>query len=153
MYLVNTLQEFGDMQQRKQNFAFALTILMSNTFSNTDANHLLKNLLKITESPCTLKLRTTVGLPLTGIMKINISTFPCQFTSPNISNVFYTLSQNIHAIHPTNGQCQHMSKSISMKNYRTAPHLLIKNSPKTYKPRSANYCNTHEQLIQACYLL
>ena len=40
-----------------------------------------------------------------------------------------------------------------MRKDQKTPYLLMKKSPKTYKPRLFHYCTTHEKLIQSCYLL
>ena len=57
---------------------------------------------------------------------------------PNPSNVFYTLTQKIHDMHPTNGQCQNMAKSLSIQKDQKTPHILMKKVTKTYNPRSVH---------------
>ena len=130
---------------------FALTILVSNTFTITTLIIYWKLLKDITKYPWTLKGRTTVDLPLTLIATRKMSTFPCQNTPANTSNVLSDLPPKIHVIQPTNRQYQHIAKALSMKKYQTKTQLLIKKSPKTYKPRSGHYCTTHGQFFRQRY--
>ena len=55
-------------------------------FFDTEADNPLNNLENITKYPSTLKGRTTVDWPFTGITTRNMSKFPFQLTSPNPSN-------------------------------------------------------------------
>ena len=55
--------------------------------------------------------------------------------NPKYINVFSILPPKIHNMNPTNGQFQHMAKSLSMQKYQTTPHLLIKKAPDTHKIR------------------
>ena len=106
----------------------------------------------ITKYPWTFKGRTTLDWPLTVITKRKRYTYPCLLTSPKTSNIFSVLPPKIHDMNPTNGQFHHMSEALSMQNYQTTSHLLIKKSPNTYKPRLVHYFTTREQLIQTCCL-
>ena len=136
----------GGMQQRK-------IILVSNTFLMLTliiSCALFKNIIK---SSWTFKESTTVYWPLTRIRKGNMSTFPCQLTSPNPSKTFSILPQRIHTMHCTNGQCRHMAKALSVRKDRTFPRILMKNTPKKYNPRSGHYFTNHKRLIQTCCLL
>ena len=55
-----------------------------------------------------------------------MSTFPCQNTLANTSNVLSDLPPKIHVIQPTNRQYQHIAKALSMKKYQTKTQLLKK---------------------------
>ena len=148
MYLENTLQASGDMQQGfippcVDNFVVKY-------FPDTNTDHLLST---------QKNLRGTWREELLWIEHwLELRKGICQHLHDNLhptntSNVFSTLTPKSHAIHPTNGQCHHMAKALSMQKYQTTPHFLMKNSSKTYKARSGHYCTNHEHLIQKCYLL
>ena len=85
-------------------------------------------LTNITESPWTLKERTTADQPLIGITIRNMSKISCQLIPPDPSKCFSNLPQRRHAMHPKNGKWQHISKALSMQKDHTMSEYNISQS-------------------------